>query len=103
MRKYNVESPKQGSKRLNSKVRRNTLPIWVYNLLLLHPPLPPLLIYPALLPLSGFKKEKSSYLEANVTLEEAMEATMMVLDIGPKGPARFNKTKVRDIKNSALQ
>ena len=29
---YNAESPKQGSKRFNSQVRRNTLPIWVYNL-----------------------------------------------------------------------
>ena len=29
MREYNVESPKQGRKRFNSKARRNTLPIWV--------------------------------------------------------------------------
>ena len=29
---YNEESPKQGSKRGNSQVRQNTLPIWVYHL-----------------------------------------------------------------------
>ena len=32
MHKYNAESPKQDSKRFNSQVRQNTLPIWVYNL-----------------------------------------------------------------------
>ena len=29
IRNYNVESPKQDSKRFNSQVRRNTLLIWV--------------------------------------------------------------------------
>ena len=32
MHEYNAESPKEGSKRLNSQGRQNTLPIWVYNL-----------------------------------------------------------------------
>ena len=34
MRKYeyNAESPKQDSKRFNSQIRRNTLPVWVYYL-----------------------------------------------------------------------
>ena len=32
MREYNAESPKQDSKRFNSQGRRNSLPIWVYNL-----------------------------------------------------------------------
>ena len=32
LHKYNAESPKQDSKRFNSQVRQNTLPIWVYNL-----------------------------------------------------------------------
>ena len=32
MHECNAESPKQGSKRFNSQGRRNTLPIWVYNL-----------------------------------------------------------------------
>ena len=32
MREYKDESPKQGSKRFNSQVRRNALPIWVHNL-----------------------------------------------------------------------
>ena len=32
MREYNAESPKQDSERFNSQGRRNTLPIWVYNL-----------------------------------------------------------------------
>ena len=27
--KYNAENPKQNSKRFNSQVRQNTLPIWV--------------------------------------------------------------------------
>ena len=32
LREYIAESPKQDSKRFNSQRRRNTLPIWVYNL-----------------------------------------------------------------------
>ena len=32
VREYDAESPKQDSKRFNSQVRGNTLPIWVYNL-----------------------------------------------------------------------
>ena len=32
MRKCNAESQKQDSKRFNSQGRRNSLPIWVYNL-----------------------------------------------------------------------
>ena len=32
MRECNAESPKHDSKRFNSQGRRNTLPIWVYNL-----------------------------------------------------------------------
>ena len=32
MREYNAERLKQDSKRFNSQGRRNTLPIWVYNL-----------------------------------------------------------------------
>ena len=33
--KYKDESPKQGSKRFNSQVRRNTLPTWVYYVAIL--------------------------------------------------------------------
>ena len=32
LREYNAESPKQCSKRFNSQGRRNTFPIWLYNL-----------------------------------------------------------------------
>ena len=32
MHEYNAESPKQDSKRFNFQGRRNTFPIWLYNL-----------------------------------------------------------------------